>query len=101
MKVNPETGLLDYDELQRRVDLFKPNMIICGGSAYPREWDYARFRAIADTCGAYLLCDMAHIRYRHCARRVSERWCFPFFFVCSSFSSPLFVNTSEFSSVST
>lgn len=41
--------------------LFKPNLIICGGSAYPRDWDYARFREIADKCGAYLMCDMAHI----------------------------------------
>lgn len=37
-------------------------MIICGGSAYPREWDYARLRSIADKVGAYLLSDMAHIR---------------------------------------
>lgn len=62
LKVNPETGILDYEELQKRVELFKPNMIICGGSAYPREWDYTKFRAAADSCGAYLMCDMAHIR---------------------------------------
>lgn len=37
-------------------------MIICGGSAYPREWDYARLRSIADKVGAYLMADMAHIR---------------------------------------
>lgn len=60
-RVHPDTGLIDFDDLQRLVDLFKPQLIICGGSAYPREWDYARFRKIADTCGAYLLCDMAHI----------------------------------------
>eukprot|EP01147_Barroeca_monosierra_P010736 gene10736-2826_t len=59
--VSPETGLIDFDELQKRVDLFKPKMLICGGSAYPRDWDYKRFREIADSCGAYLMCDMAHI----------------------------------------
>ncbi len=37
-------------------------MIICGGSAYPREWDYKRLRQIADKVGAYLMSDMAHIR---------------------------------------
>lgn len=36
--------------------------LICGGSAYPRGWDYAKFREIADSVGAYLMCDMAHIR---------------------------------------
>jgi len=41
--------------------LFKPAMIICGGSAYPREWDYAKFRKIADDNGALLMTDMAHI----------------------------------------
>lgn len=40
---------------------FRPKLIICGGSAYPREWDYARLRAIADKVGAYLMMDMAHI----------------------------------------
>lgn len=54
-------GLLDYDELARLAAIFKPALIICGGSAYPREWDYARFRAIADDNGSLLLCDMAHI----------------------------------------
>ena len=40
---------------------FRPKMLICGGSAYPRDWDYAKFRAIADKCGAMLMMDMAHI----------------------------------------
>ena len=40
---------------------FRPKMIIAGGSAYPREWDYTRFKAIADKCGALLMMDMAHI----------------------------------------
>ena len=60
-RVSEKTGLIDYDTLAEHAGLFKPNMIVCGGSAYPREWDYKRFRAIADDNGALLLCDMAHI----------------------------------------
>ncbi|KAK8923467.1 Serine hydroxymethyltransferase 4 [Platanthera zijinensis] len=60
-KVNPTTGYLDYDKLEEKALDFRPKLIICGGSAYPRDWDYARFRSIADKCGALLLCDMAHI----------------------------------------
>eukprot|EP00039_Didymoeca_costata_P023740 m.8064 g.8064 ORF g.8064 m.8064 type:complete len:450 (+) comp3833_c0_seq1:78-1427(+) len=59
-KVNSE-GFIDLDDLEKMANVFKPNMIICGGSAYPREWPYKRFREIADSCGAFLLCDMAHI----------------------------------------
>jgi glycine hydroxymethyltransferase len=59
--VSGETGLIDYDKLTENASLFKPAMIICGGSAYPREWDYARFRQIADDNGALLMMDMAHI----------------------------------------
>jgi len=59
-KTNLETGLLDYDEIERLVWEHKPKLLICGGSAYPREWDYSKFRKIADLVGAYLLCDMAH-----------------------------------------
>jgi len=60
-QVDPVTGLIMYDQLARDASLFKPAMIICGGSAYPRDWDYARFRKIADDNGALLLMDMAHI----------------------------------------
>lgn len=60
-KLNPETGYIDYDKLEENALTFRPKLIICGGSAYPREWDYARFRAIADKVGAYLMMDMAHI----------------------------------------
>jgi glycine hydroxymethyltransferase len=60
-RVSPDTGLLDYDSLERDAGLFKPAMIICGGSAYPRDWDYARFRKIADSNGSLLMMDMAHI----------------------------------------
>ncbi|KAL5562834.1 hypothetical protein UlMin_032581 [Ulmus minor] len=60
-KVNPLTGLIDYEKLEERALDFRPKILICGGSSYPRDWDYARFRQIADKCGAVLLCDMAQI----------------------------------------
>lgn len=60
-KVNPSTGLIDYEKLEERALDFRPKILICGGSSYPREWDYSRFRQIADKCGAVLLCDMAQI----------------------------------------
>ncbi|XP_031124462.1 serine hydroxymethyltransferase 7-like [Ipomoea triloba] len=60
-KVNPQTGYVDYNKLEERAFDFRPKILICGGSSYPREWDYARFRQIADKCGAVLLCDMAQI----------------------------------------
>lgn len=59
-RVHPETGLVDYDRLAEQALAYRPKMIICGASAYPREWDYARLRAIADEVGAFLFCDMAH-----------------------------------------
>lgn len=60
-RVHPETGLIDFEQLDRDASLFKPAMIICGGSAYPREYNYAKFREIADANGALLMMDMAHI----------------------------------------
>ncbi|XP_044490109.1 serine hydroxymethyltransferase 7-like isoform X2 [Mangifera indica] len=60
-KVNPQTGYIDYDKLEERALEYRPNILICGGSSYPREWDYARFRQVADKCGAVLMCDMAQI----------------------------------------
>ncbi|GAQ83026.1 serine hydroxymethyltransferase [Klebsormidium nitens] len=60
-KVNSQTGYIDFEKLEEKAMDFRPKLIICGGSAYPRDWDYAKFRAIADKCGAMLLCDMAHI----------------------------------------
>jgi glycine hydroxymethyltransferase len=42
-RVSEETGLIDYDGLAKTAAVFRPKMIICGGSAYPREWDYARY----------------------------------------------------------
>jgi len=60
-RVHPETGLIDYESLARDAALFKPAMIICGGSAYPRDYDYSKFKEIADANGSLLLMDMAHI----------------------------------------
>ena len=59
--VNPETGLIDYDEVRRIALECKPKMIVAGASAYPRVIDFKKFREIADEVGAYLLVDIAHI----------------------------------------
>jgi len=56
-----ETGLVDYDEIQRLADEHKPAMIVAGFSAYSQVMDWDRFRTIADSCGAYLFVDMAHV----------------------------------------
>lgn len=53
--------LIDFDELEKRAEEFKPNLIIVGASAYSRDFDYSRFRKIADKHGAYLMADIAHI----------------------------------------
>ena len=58
--LNPETGRVDYDEMERKALECKPKLIIGGASAYSREWDYERMRAIADKVGAILWIDMAH-----------------------------------------
>merc|ERR1711972_268803 len=60
-KVHPETGLIDFDELRKQALLFRPAMIICGASAYPRVLDFQKFRDIADEVGALLMADIAHI----------------------------------------
>ncbi len=60
-EVNPETHLLDYDAIEAQAIKFKPDLIICGASAYSRVIDFKRFRKIADKVGAYLLADVAHI----------------------------------------
>ena len=57
---NKETGRIDYDEMERLALEYKPKLIIGGGSAYSREWDYERMRKIADEVGALLMIDMAH-----------------------------------------
>ena len=58
--LNEETGMIDYDEMERKALECKPKLIIGGASAYSREWDYERMRAIADEVGALLWIDMAH-----------------------------------------
>lgn len=59
--VNSETEYLDYDQVEALAKKYKPRMIVAGASAYPRVIDFAAFRRIADTVGAYLMVDMAHI----------------------------------------
>ena len=59
--LNPESELIDYDEVERLAKEFKPKVIVAGASAYPRIIDFQRFREIADSVGAYLMVDMAHI----------------------------------------
>ncbi len=58
--VKKEDGLVDYDMMEKVALEEKPTLIICGASAYSRDWDYARIRHIADQVNAFVLCDMAH-----------------------------------------
>ena len=58
--VEPETGRIDMDKVAAKAEAIRPKLIICGASAYSREWDYKRFREIADQAGALLLADIAH-----------------------------------------
>lgn len=55
-----ETGLIDYETLEKKARELRPKLIFCGASAYSRDWDYARIRRVADEVGAFLQCDMAH-----------------------------------------
>jgi glycine hydroxymethyltransferase len=59
-RVDRETHLVDLDEVRRLADEHRPKLIVTGATAYPRHWDFAAFRKIADDVGAYLMCDMAH-----------------------------------------
>ena len=58
--VQKETGRIDMDDVERIAKSVRPKLMICGASAYARDWDYARFRSIADEVGALLLADIAH-----------------------------------------
>ena len=58
--VNKETGLVEYDKMEEIALKEKPKMIVCGASAYSRDWDYKRIRAIADQVGAFVMADIAH-----------------------------------------
>lgn len=59
-ELDEKTGMLDYDKIADLAKKEKPKMIITGASAYSRDWDYKKFREIADSVNAFLLCDMAH-----------------------------------------
>lgn len=59
--VNEDTELIDYDQVEKLAQEYKPKLIVAGASAYPRKIDFERFREIADSVGAYLMVDMAHI----------------------------------------
>ena len=58
--VNKETGLIEYDKMEEVAQREKPKVIICGASAYSRDWDYKRIREIADSIGAFVMADIAH-----------------------------------------
>jgi glycine hydroxymethyltransferase len=58
--VKKETGYVDYDQMEEIALVERPKLIICGASAYSRDWDYARIRSIADKCGAIILADISH-----------------------------------------
>jgi len=60
-KVHPETGLVDFEELRKSAIIYRPAMILCGASAYPRVMEWGKFREIADEVGALLMADMAHV----------------------------------------
>merc|ERR1712003_259338 len=60
-KVHPDSGLIDFEELRAQALIFRPAMILCGASAYPRVIDFAKFRSIADEVGALLMADIALI----------------------------------------
>lgn len=59
--LNPDTGEVDYDQVEQLAEEHKPKMIIAGFSAYSRVWDWQRFRDICDSVGAYMVVDMAHV----------------------------------------
>ncbi len=58
--VEPDSGLIDWDKVEEKALAVKPKLLICGASAYSRDWDYARLRKIADQAGAFLLADISH-----------------------------------------
>ncbi|MFA6558479.1 MAG: serine hydroxymethyltransferase, partial [Candidatus Obscuribacterales bacterium] len=59
--VDPQTGMLDYEMVAKAASAVKPKLIVCGASNYPRIIDFAKMREIADSVGAYLMADIAHI----------------------------------------
>merc|ERR1711881_239370 len=59
-KVHPETGLIDFEELRKNALVFRPAMIVCGASAYPRIVDFAKFKEVCDAVDCLLMADIAH-----------------------------------------
>ena len=58
--IDPTTHLIDYVALQNQARIFKPRLIICGASAYPRDWDYGELKKVTEKEGAWLMADIAH-----------------------------------------
>jgi len=71
-RLNTKTGIIDYDKLDETADLFRPNLLIAGASAYPREYDYKRMKQVADKHAAPLLSDIAHISGLVAAQELKE-----------------------------
>jgi glycine hydroxymethyltransferase len=74
-RLDENTGHIDYDQMERSAELFRPKLIVAGASAYSRLIDYERIRQIADKVGAYVLADMAHISGLIAAKVIPS--CFP------------------------
>lgn len=75
-QLDPSTGQIDYDQMEKSAELFRPKLIVAGASAYARLIDYERIRKIADSVGAYVLADMAHISGLVAADVIPS--CFPY-----------------------
>ena len=75
-QLDPSTGTIDYDQMAKSAELFRPKLIVAGASAYARLIDYERIREIADSVGAYVLADMAHISGLVSAEVIPS--CFPY-----------------------
>lgn len=75
-QVDSSTGLIDYDQMEKSAELFRPKLIVAGASAYARLIDYERIRKIADSVGAYVMSDMAHISGLIAAEVIPS--CFPY-----------------------
>ena len=75
-RLDETTGIIDYDQMEKSAELFRPKLIVAGASAYSRLIDYERIRKIADNVGAYVLADMAHISGLIAAEVIPS--CFPF-----------------------
>jgi glycine hydroxymethyltransferase len=75
-QLDPSTGHIDYDQMEKSAQLFRPKLIVAGASAYARLIDYERIRKIADSVGAYVMADMAHISGLVAAKVIPS--CFPY-----------------------